>query len=204
MIILNTSRMDHHFQQVAQRIHGNMPFASVDLFACIIATLAASFGRLDALGVDRTSTRIFVSTPLAAVQLAQSRVDPSPGTVPTPFTVMVVYAVVIGIIFRQVLPLAAGAYHKEYAIHYLAHIQFYGSTWPLTLQWQQRLDRLPLIITHITCVTLLLLRQCALLFGWNRLGLTFPYSTKQEFSNGLLDPIPRIPDGQGINAKAYN
>lgn len=49
MIILNTSRVNHHFQQVAHGIHRDVPFASVDLFAGIIAALAASFGRLDTL-----------------------------------------------------------------------------------------------------------------------------------------------------------
>jgi hypothetical protein len=52
MINLNVGCVDNNGQQVAQGIGGNVPFATLDLFGCVVAAYIFCCGGLHALAVD--------------------------------------------------------------------------------------------------------------------------------------------------------
>src|SRR5580692_1210743 len=55
--ILHGSRSDHNGQHQAQGVHRHMPFAALDLFARVIASLACLIGRFNRLAVNDSRRR---------------------------------------------------------------------------------------------------------------------------------------------------
>jgi hypothetical protein len=57
LIVLDTSRMDHDLQQIANRVDHKMTLATVDLFASIIASFPPGLGGFDTLSVNHPGTK---------------------------------------------------------------------------------------------------------------------------------------------------
>src|SRR5690606_38880860 len=61
--ILNTGRVDLHFQKHAQGVDQNMPLAALDLLACIVADIAAGIRTgLHRLAIDDGKRWLFLAT----------------------------------------------------------------------------------------------------------------------------------------------
>src|ERR1043166_3946990 len=94
--------MSNDLQQVAHRIDQDMTFASVYLLATIEAMFTAHFCRFHALAVDNRQTRICRSARCLPSLFPQGCVHRLPRLVPTPFVKMVVHAVKVRILMRQI------------------------------------------------------------------------------------------------------
>ncbi|MCS6911454.1 MAG: hypothetical protein NZM11_12940 [Anaerolineales bacterium] len=61
---MHTARGDDNRQDRPQRVHDQMPFASGNVLAGLIASLVTAFGRLPALAIYNDRTRLGVSLSL--------------------------------------------------------------------------------------------------------------------------------------------
>jgi len=184
VVVLDTRSVHDGFQQIAYCIDDDVSLASVDPLEGIKATHPASFGCLDTLGVYHSGCWIFITSTFLAFQLAQDGVDLLPGTIQAAFAVVVVDTVMVGEVFRQVLPLATGSDHIENGVEHLAHIQFYGATSPFAFWDKQRLDDPPLLIGQVTGITLLSVIHFYPLLGMNRYELVPLLLYQAGFSYG--------------------
>lgn len=185
VIVLDVSGMNDNIQEIAYRIDDNVSFAAIDPLEGIKATLPTRFGCLDTLGVYHPGCWFFVTLSFLAFQFAQSGVDLLPSPVQAPFAVVIVDAVVIREVFRQVFPLTTGPNHVENGVEHLAHIQFYGATSTFSFRNKQRFDDLPRLIGQVTGITLLFVIHCSPLLGMNRYELVALLLYQAGFSCGI-------------------
>ena len=163
--VLDVCGMDDNGQQIAHGIDNNMPLAPFDPLACIIAAHPARFGCLDTLTVDDGRTGVRVTITRFPVALAQNCGDLTPRAVKAPLTEVIVHAVTVWIIARQILPLATAAHNIENGVDHPAHVQFKWASRSIVLQWQQGPNQSPFCIIHVAGVTLPNLGQWILLLG---------------------------------------
>src|SRR5215510_311417 len=130
-----------------------MAFASVDLLGPVKAMFTAYFCRFHALAVDNRQTGLRLPARFEPNALPQDGIDRFPGPIPTPFMVMVVHAVVVRILPRQIAPLAARAQHIQDSIDDGSQLQAHRAAWSPVLVDVQRLDDDPLCICHIAWIT---------------------------------------------------
>lgn len=178
--------MSDDLQQVAHRVHRNVPLASINLLGSIKAVFAADFGRFDTLAVNDGQTRLGVPSCRLPHPLSQGRIDRFPGAIPTPFPKMVVHTVEVGVLMRQVSPLTARAQHVQDGIDHLAPIQCHRSPRSLPGFHHQRFEHSPLFICHITWITCRFVRHLA----WLLVGCIGRCVTSNSIQQGLL--ISRI------------
>ena len=125
-----------------------MPFAAFDLFACIVAALAGDLGRLDALAVQTTGSRMFMPACLPAYLGAQGIVQALPVTAVTPLPKVMIDAFPLGVLSGQSPPLDAAHHHIEDGVKDQAHLQ---APWPPARFGgrNQLFDKLPLVVSEI-------------------------------------------------------
>src|SRR5512144_482853 len=151
-----------------------MPFAAVDLFACIVAALTGDLGRLDALAVQTTGSRMFMPAGLPAYLGAQGIVQALPVTAVAPLPKVMIHTFPVRILPRQQPPLDTAHYHIENGVEYQTHLQ---APWPPSRfgRGNQILDKLPLVISE---------------FGW---VLWFAHSLSLPNYAGRLSTLFRQP-----------
>ena len=76
--------MHHHFEQQAHRVHEQVPFASTDFLATIVAMEASTLGRFDRLTIDNPSTGRRLTSSLHPQALSERlhQLFPDPGVAP--------------------------------------------------------------------------------------------------------------------------
>jgi hypothetical protein len=92
------------------------PLAAGDLLAAIVAARAAGLGGADGLAVDDGCCGLCLAADGQAMPLAQRRVDPLPGALPTPLGIVVEYGAPGREVMRQGAPLASCAQQVEHGI----------------------------------------------------------------------------------------
>src|SRR6185295_3786961 len=153
--VRDTRRRHDHRQQQAQRIDQDMPLAPFDHLAAVIPSYAAYLGGLDALAVQTTSSRMFVSASLAAHLGPQGVVNALPAAIIAPDAKVMVDALPFRIVLGQHTPLAARNAHVQDRIDHLAHVQAAGPTATLC-GGDQIFDTIPLAVGQIGGVCLCL------------------------------------------------
>ena len=122
--VLNVGRMYHHFQQITDCIHHNMPLASFDFLARIIPAFTTRFGRFHTLAIQNTSCWFWRPSRLFTHLSAQRIVDTEPGSVFGPFVKVVAYAGPVRKVSRDQSPLAASSLPIEQCVEDLAQIGY--------------------------------------------------------------------------------
>ncbi len=173
--ILHRGRSHYHQLHQTKCIHNQMSLAPSHVLGGIVASLFATFCRLDRLAVQQLAVQhccrwLLVASQFLPQRLAQSCVDALPGAIDTPQPEVVVDALPGREIVRQRSPLAAILRHVEDRVEYLAprvkawtsasrlfwawtplHLRF-GHKWrnylPLFIIQISRVDLSGLICTH--------------------------------------------------------
>src|SRR4051812_24605525 len=114
---------DDHRQEQAHCVDQQVPFASLDVFAAIVATQAAHRRALDTLTVQTTSGWMFMSASTPSYLGAQSIVDTLPGAIVTPNPEVMIDTFPGRIVLGQHAPLRAADQNVQDRIDELAHIQ---------------------------------------------------------------------------------
>src|SRR5579884_2941725 len=135
-----------HGQDHAQGIHHDMPLATSDLLAGVVALGTARPGRLDALAVDAAGTRRRFTARLAADLPDQGVMDLLPRAVLDPGAEVVVDGSPGREVMRQGPPANAVAVAVEQGVDDLPHVGF--SVAPAgARRWNQGLQESPLLVT---------------------------------------------------------
>jgi hypothetical protein len=171
MVILYARTVNDDFEQIAFCIDDDVSLTSVDSLEGIKAALPTSFGCLDTLGIYHSGCWLLIAPAFLAVPSTQSGVDLLPSPVQAPFVVVVVDAVMVWEVFRQVFPLTTGPNHVENGVEHFTHIQFYGATAPFSIWNKQWLNDLPLLIRQVAGIALLFVIHYCPLLGMNRYEL---------------------------------
>src|ERR1017187_1247078 len=106
--VLEIGRQHRHQQQQANRVHQDVPLASVDLLARVVASLVARLRASDALAVDDPRTGLAISSSRHAHLFAQMSVNSHPKPIALPQSEIVIDRSPPGKVLRQIAPLAAG------------------------------------------------------------------------------------------------
>jgi hypothetical protein len=151
--VLDGGGSDHHGQQQAQRIHGDVPFPAVHLLGVIPAPGGPGhrIGGADRLGVDHRCGRLGLPPRGLADLGAQRVVQPGQGAVIAPGREVPVHRPPGREVARQVPPGAPGPVHVQDRLHDPAQRPDPGPAPPSGhVSWQMAGDHLPLGVGQVT------------------------------------------------------
>src|SRR6266566_725455 len=131
--ILDIGSVDHHFEQQSQCIDQNVPFASRELFATIIAMRPAPLGGFHRLTVENGRTWGRLPSTLHPKPLPQRFHHPFPNAGVAPLTKVVIHGRPGGIFMGQQAPGPSTAQHIKDPIENLSHI--HASRPPSCFSW---------------------------------------------------------------------
>src|SRR5262245_43506592 len=142
-----------HRQQKAHGVHENMAFSPVNLLAAIVATLAASLGRLHRLTVDAGSAGSRIPARFGACLSTQVIHHLLPGAVVPPTGEVIVDGALGQKIVRQHVPLATRPVEVQDRVDDLAHVD--AACAPAMLGWRnQRFQDRPLFVREVRRIRL--------------------------------------------------
>ncbi|MEX2113547.1 MAG: hypothetical protein WD845_10205 [Pirellulales bacterium] len=147
VVILPVRPMYHHRPHQAQRIHRQMPLATHDLFARIVAPFFPTFRRADRLAVDDCRCMRAAFTHAAPQSPAQGVVDLFPQAIDSPAPKHGVHGLPLGKVERQLPPLTTGADDIKDCVEDVPAI--YRRSSSLRRLWQQRSNNLPLFVCQV-------------------------------------------------------
>src|SRR5262245_13396237 len=139
ILVLHVGTMHDHGEDQPQRVDSKVPFASADLFASVVAPLAANFRGPHALAVENRGAGRGLPTLGATHLLAEHVVNRLPHAVQPPVPEQIVNRLPIRKVARQLPPLTTGAVHIKNRIDDLPTTDL---AWPpdATGRWQQGAD----------------------------------------------------------------
>lgn len=129
----------------------NVPFASLDLLASVVASRPPGLGGLDGLTVDHSRSWAGLSSCLLPSVHDKRMVDPIQSPLIAPSVEVALNRCEGREVLWQQSPLAAGRGHIQQGVDHLAQISF-PRTPALVGWWHERLDQRPLIIGQIACI----------------------------------------------------
>ncbi len=150
-LLFFTCRKIH--QQHAQRVHQEMPRASLSMVSAIVAPDARHLSGCDTLAVQCPGSGVRVTSRFPAHRRPQRIVDVLPRAIVTPLPEIMRDALPLRIVFRHHAPLAAAHHNIQHGMHHLPHIQAARSATRLCGR-DHIVDTLPLMVGHIGWVCL--------------------------------------------------
>ena len=105
--VLDVGRQDHHLEEQADGVDQDMPLASVDFLARVVAPLVAGFGTLHALAVDDGRAGLGFASLYPAQVFPQMGVNLLPQTIVLPQPEVMVGGAPRSEVLRQIAPLTA-------------------------------------------------------------------------------------------------
>ena len=150
--VLNVGRQDHHHQQQSDCVDQNVSFASVDLFARVVAPLLADLAAFDTLTVDDARAGLGLAPLGQADVLAQVRVNRDPQSVALPESEVVVDRTPTSKVGGHIAPLTTGFQNVEDRIEQLPERML---AWPALLVGLGKalIDELPFGVRQVRCVS---------------------------------------------------
>lgn len=130
-----------------------MALTPFDFFSRIIATQATDSGGFHTLTVEYRRAGMGAPPAGSARLIDQSVVHSFPGSIQTPFPIVLVQTLVMGKLPRQVLPLTPGFGDIQHRIHRFSHVNFNRSSGSAVSYRQQIPNDRPLCIAQITGIT---------------------------------------------------
>src|SRR5215218_6728719 len=144
--------VDLRLEQKALRIDQNVAFSTLDLLACVVASLpTAHAGALHRLGIDDSRAGLRISPEADPQTLADGRVDPFPGAVDAPETEVMVDGLPRWEVVGQEPPGAAATENVEDSVEDLAQRVEPGASGSLR-NWQVGLDESPFGVGEVGSV----------------------------------------------------
>jgi len=143
----------NHRQEQAHRVDQQMPFATFDLFATVVAAHPAHRGGLDTLAIQTAGSWVLMPASTPTYCGTQAIVDTLPGAIITPNPEVMLDAFPLRVVRGQHAPLGATNQNIQNGIDDLAHLQV---AWPTTQFGgrDQVFDIIPLAVGQIGRVCL--------------------------------------------------
>jgi hypothetical protein len=150
--VLNVGRQDHHQQQQSDRVDQNVSFASVDLFARVVAPLVADLAAFDTLTVDDARAGLGLAPLGQADVFAQVRVNLLPQAIAFPESEVVIDRTPGSKVSRQIAPLATSFDQVKDGIDQLPEGVF---PWPSLFAGPGKavIDELPFGVVQVRCIS---------------------------------------------------
>ena len=165
-LILPIRPMNQYCQYQSEGVHGQVPLATGNFFASVIAPFLATFRCADRLAVDNRhgGRRLFTSSP--AYLFPQGIVDLLPNPLVSPLPKDAVNRIPIGKVARQHPPLATRANHVQDRIDHPTSTDRFSA--PTATSRQQLSNNLPLPIRQITGIIGSLFHRYGSFLGWSQ------------------------------------